>query len=89
MRVLVTGAGGFLGQAIVRALHARGDEVCTLQRGEYPDLNAMGVAINRGDIANNDAVIHASENCDAIIHVAARAGVWGDYQDYYRSHYGA
>jgi nucleoside-diphosphate-sugar epimerase len=85
MRVLVTGAGGFLGQSIVRALDARGDEVCTLQRGEYPALNALGVAINKGDIANKDAVIHASENCDAIVHVAARAGIWGDYQDYYRS----
>ncbi len=85
MRVLVTGAGGFLGQGIVKALHARGDEVCTLQRGEYAALRALGVSISRGDIADKDVVITASRHCDAIIHVAAKAGVWGDYQDYYRT----
>jgi len=85
MRILVTGAGGFLGQGIVKALHSRGDDVCTLQRGEYPALQALGISITRADIADKDAVIAASENCDAIIHVAAKAGVWGDYQDYYRS----
>jgi nucleoside-diphosphate-sugar epimerase len=85
MRILVTGAGGFLGLSIARALHQRGDEVCTLQRGDYPELIALGVMINKGDIADIEAVIRASKNCDAIVHVAARAGVWGDYQDYYRS----
>lgn len=85
MRVLVTGAGGFLGKAIVKALHARGEEVCTLQRGEYPALEKLGLTMNKGDIADRDAVIRASENCAAVIHVAAKAGIWGDYQDYYRS----
>ena len=85
MRVLVTGAGGFLGEAIVTALHARGEEVCTLQRGEYPALQKLGLTMNKGDITDREAVIRASEKCEAIIHVAARAGIWGDYQDYYRS----
>lgn len=85
MRILVTGAGGFLGQGIVRALCKRGDEVHTLQRGDYESLRELDVKINRGDIADEDVVIRASEKCDAIMHVAAKAGVWGDYQDYYRS----
>jgi len=85
MRILVTGAGGFLGQAIARSLHARGDEVCTLQRGDYPALQALGLTVFKGDVANREAVINASRDCDAIIHVAARAGIWGDYPDYYRS----
>jgi nucleoside-diphosphate-sugar epimerase len=85
MRILVTGAGGFLGQGIAKALHARGNEVCTLQRGDYPILVGRGITINKGDIADKDAVIKASKNCEAVIHVAAKAGVWGDYQDYYRS----
>ncbi len=85
MRILVTGAGGFLGQSIVRALIARGDEVSTLQRGEYPALNELKLLINKGDIADKDTVIRASKDCNAIIHVAAKAGVWGDYQEYYRS----
>lgn len=85
MRVLVTGAGGFLGQGIVSALRARGDEVVSLQRGHYPALEALGVEVNRGDIAEREHVVRAAEGCDAVIHAAAKAGVWGDYQDYYRS----
>ena len=85
MRILVTGAGGFLGQGIVKALCARGDEVSTLQRKEYPLLKQLGVTIHKGDIADRNTVIRASKKCDAIVHVAARAGVWGDYQDYYRT----
>ena len=85
MKVLVTGAGGFLGQSIVKALLTRGDNVCTLQRGDYPALRELGAIVNKGDIGDKDAVINASKDCDAIIHVAAKAGVWGDYQDYYHS----
>ena len=85
MRILVTGAGGFLGSSIVKALHLRGEEVCTLQRGSYPELQAQGIASNKGDIANESLVLQASKGCDAIIHVAAKAGVWGEYEDYYRS----
>ena len=76
MRILVTGAGGFLGQGIVRALHARGDEVVTLQRGNYPELEAVTAAINRGDIGDAETVMKAATGCDAVMHVAAKAGVW-------------
>jgi len=85
MKILVTGAGGFLGQGIVRALCARGHAVCSLQRGDYVELEKLNIDIHKGDIADKDAVIGASAGCKLIFHVAARAGVWGDYQDYYRS----
>ena len=49
MRALVTGGGGFLGSAIVRMLLARGDSVVVLARGEYPELVASGVELQRGD----------------------------------------
>ena len=50
MKILVTGGGGFLGQAVVRALLDRGHEVATLNRSAYPALEALGVAQHRGDI---------------------------------------
>ena len=43
MKILVTGAGGFLGQGIVKALCARGHEVYSLQRGDYVELEALGI----------------------------------------------
>ena len=42
-RVLVTGGGGFIGQALVRALVEQGDEVAVIGRNPYPHLDALGV----------------------------------------------
>ena len=85
MNVLVTGGGGFLGGAIVRSLIARGDAVRSLSRGEHPALRASGVEQVRGDVAEPAAVQRAVEGCSLVFHVAAKAGLWGPYADYYRS----
>ncbi len=74
MTILVTGGGGFLGQAIVRQLIERGDAVVALNRSAYPELEALGVDCRRGDIGDADAVLGAAAGCDAVIHVAAKAG---------------
>jgi nucleoside-diphosphate-sugar epimerase len=81
-RALVTGGGGFLGSYICRDLRARGVEVVSLQRGDYPALAAMGVTTVRGDIADADSAMRAAEGCDTVFHVAAKAGVWGSYESY-------
>ncbi|HTP64711.1 MAG TPA: NAD-dependent epimerase/dehydratase family protein [Geobacteraceae bacterium] len=85
MKALVTGGGGFLGGAIVRLLVARGDEVRSFSRGEYPELTRLGVTLCRGDLADRETLCRAAQGCDTIFHVAARAGVWGSYADYYRT----
>ena len=85
MRVLVTGGGGFLGQTIVRQLVARGDSVRSLSRGDYPALKALGVKCVAGDIADRAVVNAAARGCEAVFHVAAKAGVWGRYDDYHRA----
>ncbi len=85
MKALVTGGGGFLGGAICRMLRERGDEVRSLSRGDYPVLQELGVEQCRGDIADADAVCRAVAGCDIVFHVAAKAGVWGDYGDYHRA----
>src|SRR5262245_33560782 len=83
MKVLVTGGGGFLGGAIVRLLHARGDSVRSFTRSSYPWLTEIGVEQALGDLADEAAVSNAVRGCDAVIHVAAKAGVWGRYDDYF------
>jgi len=83
-KALVTGGGGFLGSRIVRMLLDKGITVRSLQRSDNPDLIKLGVEIIRGDISDRDTVINAAEGCDVIFHVAAMAGVWGNYDDYYQ-----
>jgi nucleoside-diphosphate-sugar epimerase len=82
--ILVTGGGGFLGNAIVRQLLAKGDRVVSFSRGTYPDLDALDVPQLSGDIADADAVKDALRGMDAVFHVAAKAGVWGALEEYHR-----
>ena len=83
MKILVTGGGGFLGQALCRNLVERGFEVVSFNRGRYPSLDAMGVRQVQGDLADRDAVIAAAKGVGAIFHNAARAGAWGSYESYH------
>ncbi|MDX1962979.1 MAG: NAD-dependent epimerase/dehydratase family protein [Pirellulales bacterium] len=82
-KTLVTGGGGFLGRAIVAQLRARGDAVQVLGRGSYPDLAANGVEVVSGDVRDVKAVERAVAGCDAVIHTAAKAGIWGKWPEYH------
>ncbi len=84
MKILVTGGGGFLGSAVCRQLLARDDEVTAYQRSASDDLEKLGVRIIRGSITDADKLNVAVNGVDAVIHTAAKAGVWGPYDDYFR-----
>ena len=85
MRVLITGGGGFLASAIIERLVARGDEVRSFARCRYPRLDGLGVQQVQGDLADAEAVATAAKGCGLVLHVAARAGYWGPFQEYYRT----
>ena len=70
MRVLVTGGTGYLGQAIVRALVARGHSPVVFAR------KTSDVFFVTGDVRNRDALVAAARGCDAMIHSAALVSVW-------------
>lgn len=76
-RLLVTGGGGFLGGAIVRALIRQGESVRSFSRGFYPDLEALGVEQVQGDLRDAEAVESACSGVETVFHTAAKAGVWG------------
>ena len=82
--ILVTGGGGFLGKAIVRLLVERGYRVASFSRHRHPELDALDVKQLNGDIANAGAVKDAVRGRDAVFHTAAKAGVWGPFDGYYR-----
>lgn len=81
--VLVTGGGGFLGGAIVRALVQEGETVRSLSRNRYPQLDALGVEQVQGDLCDPAATTRACRNVESVFHTAAKAGVWGTFQEYY------
>jgi 2-alkyl-3-oxoalkanoate reductase len=85
MKALVTGGGGFLGGALVRALRERDASVRSFSRQAHPDLHALGVEQARGDLADAAAVAGAVAGCDVVFHVAARAGIWGPDDAYHRT----
>ena len=86
MKILVTGGGGFLGQALCRGLVERGHQVTSFNRGHYPALDAIGVVQLRGDLADREAVMRAfSGGFDAVFHNAAKAGAWGSYDSYHQA----
>ncbi|MFP4496780.1 MAG: NAD-dependent epimerase/dehydratase family protein [Vulcanimicrobiota bacterium] len=85
MNILVTGGGGFLGKAIVRSLVGMGVNVRSFSRKEYPELKKMGVEVIKGELAEFEDVKQAVKDCGAVFHVAAKAGIWGDYEDYYNT----
>jgi nucleoside-diphosphate-sugar epimerase len=82
MKALVTGGGGFLGGAVVRLLRQRGRVVRSFTRTAYPWLDELGVEQCFGDLADTAAVEKATAGVDVVYHVAAKAGVWGRYDDF-------
>jgi len=84
MKALVTGGGGFLGRRIVELLIEGGHDVRFLARGHYPQVEALGARGLQIDLADRDNLAVAVEGVDTIFHVAAKAGVWGDRDEFYK-----
>ena len=82
-KVLITGGGGFVGQAIVRQLLARDIQCLVIGRHPYPQLAALGVTCRQGDIGDREFVRECCRGMDTVFHVAAKAGIWGTWHDYY------
>lgn len=76
MRVLVTGASGFLGRAICAQLVAQGHGVRGFQRTAHPLLEHLGVDQRSGDLGDLGALMDASEDVDAVIHSASMLSIW-------------
>lgn len=88
MKILVTGGGGFLGSAICRQLAGAGHEVVALQRRPAVHLEPLGVRSVCGDICEPEDLREAAVDCEAVIHSAAKAGIWGDPKDFRRINVG-
>lgn len=83
--VLVTGGSGFLGRRLVERLLAAGRPVTVLGRTPAPDLEKRGARFVRASVDDPPAVAAACAGKETVFHVAARVGVWGRYDEFYRT----
>jgi dihydroflavonol-4-reductase len=73
LRVLVTGATGFTGGHLARALHARGHHVVAMVRNGSAagDLASAGIALRVGDLAKPETLLSAVQEIDVVYNIAA------------------
>lgn len=76
--VLVTGATGFVGSAVARALLARGRLVRALVRAgsERGNLAGLDIETVEGDLTDPASLARAVAGCEAVLHVAADYRIW-------------
>jgi len=82
-KAIVTGGGGFVGLAVVRALLAGGVEPAVIGRNHYPAVADLGVRQFCGDIRDRAFLRATLAGYDTVFHVAAKAGIWGPRLSYY------
>jgi dihydroflavonol-4-reductase len=78
MKVLVTGATGFVGAAVARALCDAGAEVRVLVRPDSDLRNLEGLKAEqvRGDLRDRPSLHRALAGCRQLYHVAAHYALW-------------
>jgi nucleoside-diphosphate-sugar epimerase len=83
VKVLVTGASSMIGGAVVARLIARRDQVTTLHRHRSDwQLDGASVSEILGSVTDRAAVARACAGQDAVVHLAAKVGVTGQWSDY-------
>jgi len=78
MKALVTGATGFIGSNVARALAAEGAQVRVLARpgSDRRALEGLPVEVWEGDLLDPPSLRRAAAGCDTLFHAAAWYAFW-------------
>jgi nucleoside-diphosphate-sugar epimerase len=89
MRVFITGATGFVGGALAKALVQQGAEIHALTRpgADRSSLNSLAITWHEGDITDSRSLNGAMAHADCVVHAAGKLGQAGvPEQVYHRVH---
>ena len=89
-KVAVTGAGGFIGNAICRRLAAEGAEVPGLDvdPARAGRVSAAGATFVEADVTDREALGAALDRADLVVHTAALVREWGPMDEFVRVNVG-
>src|SRR5579862_1758436 len=78
MKAFVTGATGFVGSHVARALAARGADLRLLLRktSRTENVAALKADLVTGDLRDAESLSKGMEGCEAVFHVAADYRLW-------------
>jgi dihydroflavonol-4-reductase len=78
MKVLITGASGFIGSAVLRVILRAGYEARTLLRptSDRRNIEGLPVEIVPGDLKDRASLDRALKGCEGLFHVAADYRLW-------------
>ncbi len=85
-KAAVTGAGGFIGNAICRELVAEGAQVTGLELNSdtAERVRDAGAAFEACDVTDRDALDRVLDGIELVVHTAAHVREWGDMDDFVR-----
>src|SRR5690349_5641275 len=86
MKILITGASGYLGNKLAHTIANRGQIVHALIRNEADKtlLQHPRIQIFKGDLLNKQSLREAMRGCTQVFHTAAKVGAWAnDRSEFY------
>jgi nucleoside-diphosphate-sugar epimerase len=87
MKIIITGATGFIGRNLAESLHQGGIQVIATGRSLVvgKKLQEQGIEFIPADIKDQSQLNNAFSPADYVIHCAAKAGDWGSYREFYET----